>query len=311
MKFSAIIVSYNGAAYLETCITSLMRCVPEIDIIVVDNASQDDSRTIVSAYQNVFLIKLERNIGFGAANNLGIEYAYNTLNSEFFLLINQDAYINSDSWSGFIDLPKKVQNNLIGLMQFGPENNSFDFNFRKLYITESNCPGIIEDSFHGRIKDYYEAKFINAAAWVVPRKLIEDVGGFSPAFFHYGEDNNFIHRVHYWGYKLFLTPKISVIHDRFESLRNSSAHHRVENEKIREITLALSNPNHLVTKWSFCRRIIKWNLKDIMSFRIGRNATGIISLKLLLNGTVSRALNYRNKSLEPTSFLNLEKNTTE
>ena len=39
------------------------------------------------------------------------------------------------------DLPQEVKDNLVGLMQFGPDGRAFDFNFRNIYISEKNCPG--------------------------------------------------------------------------------------------------------------------------------------------------------------------------
>jgi hypothetical protein len=38
------------------------------------------------------------------------------------------------------------------------------------------------------VKDVYDVGFVNAAAWLVTRECLEKVGGFSPSFFHYGED---------------------------------------------------------------------------------------------------------------------------
>ena len=308
-KCCAIVVTYNGQDYINNCLDSLNRCTPKINLIIVDNGSQDDTAQIVQGFPEVVLIQTGTNIGFGAANNLGIEYAYNHLNADFVLLINQDAYINSDSWSRFFDLPQEVKDNLVGLMQFGPDGRAFDFNFRNIYISEKNCPGLIEDAFSGRLKDYYEAKFLNAAAWVLPRKILEHVGGFSPAFFHYGEDNNYIDRINHWGFKLYLTPKISVIHDRTESSKGSTTYFHSRQAKERELILALSHPKCGSSKKQFFAQILRWMIKDVLLLKSGRIATSPLAFKLLSDGTVARVIKFRQQSLHPTSFLQLQEST--
>lgn len=305
-KCCAIVVTHNGQEYLVNCLDSLSRCTPQIDLIVVDNGSQDDTVRIAQSFPEVVLIQTGTNIGFGAANNLGIEHAYNHLNADFVLLINQDAYINSDSWSRFFSLPEEIKDNLVGLMQFGPDDKAFDFNFRNLYISEENCPGLIEDAFFGRLKDYYEAKFLNAAAWVLPRRILEHVGGFSPAFFHYGEDNNYIDRINHWGFKLYLTPHISVIHDRTESSKGSSIYFRSKQAREREIILALSHPKCSSSKMRFFGQIFRWMIKDVLLFKGGRTATSLLAIKLLKDGTVSKVIKHRQRSLHPSSFLQLK-----
>lgn len=303
--FCAIVVSFNGAKYLDHCIESLSSCQPRIDIVVIDNASTDKSVTIARSHKNVFVISLEENVGFGAANNIGIEYAYNTLKADYLLLVNQDAYINVASWPNFFNLPSHVTSNLVGLMQYGPDAKSFDYNFRKIYISEENCPGFIEDTFFRRQKDYYETQFLNAAAWIMPRELIETVGGFSPAFFHYGEDNNFVHRIHHWGFKLFLTPKISVIHDREEPNRRLSNYFQSGETKRRQYILKLANPSCSLKWWGFCLEALVLLVKDIFALRFGKFSASAVAIRLLLNRTISRTIEFRNQSLHSSSFLNL------
>lgn len=81
-----MVVSYNTSALLHRCLASLD---PGHDIIVVDNASSDDSVKIVKRdYPQVRLIENQTNRGFGAANNQGIAIAECPL----VLLLNSDAF---------------------------------------------------------------------------------------------------------------------------------------------------------------------------------------------------------------------------
>ena len=54
--------------------------------------------------------------------------------------------------------------------------------------------------------------FINAAAWVLSRALVEKIGGFDPIFFMYGEDQDYCHRALFHGFKTGLAPKAIAYH---------------------------------------------------------------------------------------------------
>ena len=72
---------------------------------------------------------------------------------------------------------------------------------------------LFEDLYFGRLKEVYDTKYVNAAAWLLPRKTLETVGGFDPIFSHYGEDDNYIHRVIFHGMKIGVCPFSVVVHD--------------------------------------------------------------------------------------------------
>ncbi|MBQ9214435.1 MAG: hypothetical protein IJ150_10930, partial [Bacteroidales bacterium] len=61
-----------------------------------------------------------------------------------------------------------------------------------------------------------------AAHWFLTRKCIEKIGGFSPTFRHYGEDNNYAHRVVYHGLKIGVVPSLKVVHDRADRIYSSN-----------------------------------------------------------------------------------------
>ncbi|MBC1281266.1 glycosyltransferase, partial [Nostoc sp. UCD121] len=86
---SIILVNYNGADVLINCLNSLEKFIPKdnCEIILVDNNSQDNSKDIVdNKFPGIKLIKLPRNVGFGAGNNAGAKVA----KGEFLLLLNTD-----------------------------------------------------------------------------------------------------------------------------------------------------------------------------------------------------------------------------
>ena len=91
-KVSIIIINYNGKHHLESCLESLLKInYDNIEIIVVDNNSTDDSVSFISTnFPDLILIKLNENKGFAEPNNLGAKIA----KGDFLLLLNNDILDN-------------------------------------------------------------------------------------------------------------------------------------------------------------------------------------------------------------------------
>lgn len=89
---SVIILNWNGAAYLPACIKSLYhQSYKQIEIIIVDNGSTDDSVGVVKReYPELRLILNGENLGFAQGMNIGIAAS----EGEFILLLNEDTYLD-------------------------------------------------------------------------------------------------------------------------------------------------------------------------------------------------------------------------
>ena len=89
----AIIVTYNGMQWIKHCIESLMESTVSMQIIVIDNNSTDGTLEFIKMnYSSVITFLMNKNLGFGQANHVGISYAPEK-NADYCLLINQDAYL--------------------------------------------------------------------------------------------------------------------------------------------------------------------------------------------------------------------------
>ena len=97
MKILVIIVSYNFERWMDRCLGSLRESGQRADIVVIDNASQDNSvRLIQENYPEVRLIQSKTNLGFGRANNIGMKIAL-TEGYDYVFLLNQDAWIDGST----------------------------------------------------------------------------------------------------------------------------------------------------------------------------------------------------------------------
>src|SRR5512137_890172 len=96
---SAIIVNWNGAEHLRICLPSLLsQSLDSLEIIVVDNASGDDSADVAREFQARWL-RLEKNLGLAPALNRGAGVAL----GEFLLFVNNDMRFDRDFVSTLVD----------------------------------------------------------------------------------------------------------------------------------------------------------------------------------------------------------------
>ncbi|SIQ04601.1 Glycosyltransferase, GT2 family [Chryseobacterium sp. RU37D] len=221
-KIYFIIVTYNAMKWAERCFTSLRKSSVPLRCIVVDNGSTDGSQEYIKThFPEVDFIQSEKNLGFGKANNIGIEKAYKE-GADFFYLMNQDAWLYEDSLEkllGAYDLyPKHEEIGIISPMHIDGTEKKLDIFLDKYISYNCDKTRLISDLYFQSLKPFYELDFINAAHWLLPRKTIETVGGFNPFFFHYGEDNEYVNRVHFHGKKVLLAPNSKVVHDGKQSL---------------------------------------------------------------------------------------------
>ncbi|MBR3716713.1 MAG: glycosyltransferase, partial [Bacteroidaceae bacterium] len=76
MKTLSIVISYNFMRWIDQCIPSLLQSEAPTDILVIDNASTDETVTALQErYPQVRLIANGTNLGFGRANNIGMQLA--------------------------------------------------------------------------------------------------------------------------------------------------------------------------------------------------------------------------------------------
>lgn len=214
MKISVIIVAYNGMKWLEDCLNSILESTLLPEIIVIDNCSTDNTVEFLknNYSQKIILIESNENLGFGRANNLGISLALQSEN-DFIFLLNQDTIIENDTIEKLVEVSVKNSDfGIISPIHANGRGDILDMSF--LYYINRQGHDLISDSILNRsMKELYEVEMINAAAWLLPKKTLEIVGGFDPMFFLYGEDDNFCQRVLYHKLKIGITPKTFIRHD--------------------------------------------------------------------------------------------------
>lgn len=241
MKVLVIIVTYNAMRWIDKCLTSLLKSSIPVDCIVIDNKSSDNTvETIKCNYSFCKIIESCENLGFGKANNIGLQYAIDN-DYDFVYLLNQDAWIFPDTLSVLIRAYQSHREyGILSPLQMNASCSKLDKNFQICCNKD-----LISDSICGCLKDIYPTTFVMAAHWLIPKPALLDIGGFSPSFPHYGEDHNYVQRMIYKKYKIGIIPAAKAVHDREFRIDSKSL---IMRKKYLHSIVTISNPNNRLYK---------------------------------------------------------------
>lgn len=211
MKIYPIIVTYNGMKWIDRCLESLRRSTVPLHTIVIDNQSADGTaQHITTHYPEVELICSAENLGFGKGNNIGLQRAVDD-GADYVFLLNQDAWINPDAVEILVDAHQKNKEyGVLSPVHLNFDDDELEYYFRTI-IGEHDCPGFIANMYSEKLNDIYPIHFIHAAAWLISRECLIDVGGFNPLFPHYCEDLEYVNRVKFHHHQIGVVPK-SIVH---------------------------------------------------------------------------------------------------
>ena len=208
-KVCIIIVSYNFEPWIDKCLPSVFASTLPVTVMVIDNNSSDNTvAKIKQDYPQVMLIENNTNLGFGKANNVGLSYALEN-NFDYALLLNQDAWVEEDMLEKLITTSEANPDfGIISPVHLSSDGKSLDHGFVN-YSKKKTIKDLPQTSSH-----LVELPFVNAAFWLLPIETVKYIGGFSPLFYHYGEDRNYIQRTAYHNYKIGYLPNAFATHDR-------------------------------------------------------------------------------------------------
>lgn len=267
-KVLVIVVTYNGRQWIQKCLRSIQSSrkgakIAAIDTLVVDNASTDETLELAQEIiPESSIIRTGANLGFGAANNIGFQYAIER-GYDYVYLLNQDAYLQEDTIQKLVGASvKNPEYGILSPVQLNA-NGKADKNFaRKTGIKQclDNESTDVQKNVNSAVQ---EVRFVMAAHWLIPTRALQEIGAFSLTFPHYGEDDNLTDRAHFHGYKVGVVLNAAAIHDR--ASRKSSRKQRCTRKCLIPV-IRMSNP---------CN---PWTLKKSIAWLIGCSIKNLSSI---------------------------------
>lgn len=212
-----VIVNCNAKGYLRSCIHSVLNSdYPDLEIIVVDNGSEDGSleflEEISKSKQEINIIKNESNLGPSTARNQGIKRA----KGKYIAFLDNDTKVHplwlKEAIKVFEADPK------IGACQckliLDDTDNIIDCVGEYLgqygFLVQLVISG--EEKDKGQYDHEIEILAAKSAGTITRRDVIEKIGGFDDDFFIYMEETDLCWRIWLHGYKVVLIPNSIVYH---------------------------------------------------------------------------------------------------
>lgn len=273
-----IIVTYKGIRWYDRCFTSLRKSTIPLQTIVVDNASNDGTAEYIREnYPEITLIESKENLGFGKANNIGMRYALDH-GCDYVFLLNQDTWIEPQSIEGMIQIHQQnPEYGILSPMHLRGDQKSLYIQIEDGKMDHGNK--LLSDCYFNTLDNIYTVTYVNAAAWLLPRRTIETVGGFDPLFVLYGEDDDYLNRNRYHGFKVGLCPKYRIVHDHQESQNhNTNKQYRYYQNRL----AFFLDPNHKDILPKYIRRLTIGIIWDCLSLNISRSKQRYKELCFLL-----------------------------
>ena len=216
-KVFVIISIFNNQKDIILCLESFIKVYPKINIIVIDNASTDNSlKSILSLkYERLQIIRNEKNLGFAKAANKGIKLALKQ-NAEAVLLLNPDTLPSRGFLEPLLTNPAEI----VGPILKFKRNNQwiYDFggkiNFWLGRTSHNEYPKYM-------VKNIKAPDYLSGCCLLIKRKVFEKIGFLDERYFLFFEDADFCLKAKKAGFKVSLEPKSMMIHKLSEGKAKS------------------------------------------------------------------------------------------
>jgi len=211
-RASILIVNYNGWPDIQRCLVSVLQAGHEDDeIIVIDNASFDDSAELISShFPQVVLLRSEVNLGFGGANNWGARVA----KGGYLAFLNPDTVVAPGWLDALIDGLEGSSH--VGLatskILLLNENATINTCGNDIHLSGLTlCRGMGKPA--SSMTRLEKVGAVSGAAFLITAALFETLDGYDEAFFLYMEDTDLSMRAALAGYDVVYVPDSVVYHD--------------------------------------------------------------------------------------------------
>ena len=215
-EVSVVVINWRLKEETARCLESLRKSDYPCNVVLVDNGSGDGSVAyLTKRFPHVKVIDLPDNLGFGAACNKAIAFILEETDSEYILLLNNDATIQADALAKLVNAaeanpeagilgPKIYSNELPGHIWYAGARR------RKVVLAAVDTGRGRRD--RGQFDTRLEVDYVFGAAMFIRRCVFEQVGLFDKRFFLYLEDLDYCLRAQQAGFSLLFVPQAHIHH---------------------------------------------------------------------------------------------------
>lgn len=208
-----VLVNFNGQRFLNDCIRALKGPHDhDVEIVVVDNRSTDDSLMLLSSeFPDITILPQDRNLGVAAGNNVGIRHCVNR-GHDFVLLLNYDTLPGANLISELVRVADEATL-VSGSTYFWDDAT----------VSNSHAGGFdwalgrLQERFFGRSDAslgaaVVEIEIADTCCLLVPRNVFARAGLMDEAYFLYYDDTDFVVRARAAGFRCILNPAAKLRH---------------------------------------------------------------------------------------------------
>ena len=225
-EISIVVVNWNTRDLLRACLKSIYANMDDIafEVIVVDNASQDDSADMVEQeFPDAVLIRSKENLGFTGGYNTGLRRA----RGDFLMIVNSDLELLPGSAAGMMDFMKKHPDvGMVGPKLISPDG-TVQVNGQRFPTFIREVLGLTRLYRNRFIREWHdmnlgplrtdftvdaEVDALAGACLLTTRAVVDAVGLLDERFFMYYEDVDWCLRVKQAGWKVYYLGDVGVIH---------------------------------------------------------------------------------------------------
>jgi GT2 family glycosyltransferase len=234
-KVAVIIVTYDGARFIDGCFGTLARMDRggfEVSTFVIDNASKDDTVARLKAYPWITLIESDRNLGFAGGNNLAMRRALDS-GCEFVYLLNHDTEVEPDFLVQAVRAAESDRRigSVQSLLLLSPEKDLVNSAGNAVhFLGFGYCLGYRDRASSVPREGFPEIAYASGAGVLLRASALRKVGLFDDEFFMYHEDLDLGWRIRLAGMKNVLASR-SVVYHKYEFSRSIGKYYYMERNR--------------------------------------------------------------------------------
>lgn len=220
---AVIVLSWNGERFLKPCLEAVLaQDYPTLELMVVDNASTDESATIVRTYApQVRLIQSDENLGFAGGNNAGLR----ATQADIVVLLNQDTVVQPGWLAALIGTLADSKIGIVGGKALYPDGKTIQHAGARVKAGDAFTEHIgLGQLDKGQFNQLADMEYVTGAAFAIHRRVLERLGeldeAYYPAFY---EEVDYCYRARRAGFRVVYQPQAVFLHHETASLPLRSA----------------------------------------------------------------------------------------